>query len=58
MLLCLASLVHHLEDLPILLCMYLKLVNFHCCLEVYRLNIIFTRFHSRPNKHLGCISSG
>ena len=34
MLLCLASFVRHLEDLPILLCMYLKLVNFHCYLEV------------------------
>lgn len=31
--------VHRLEDLPILLCVHLKLVTSHCYTEVYRLNI-------------------
>lgn len=41
MLLCLASFVHHPEDLPILLCVHLRLVTSHCYTEVYRLNISY-----------------
>ena len=35
MLLCLASFVHCLEDLPMLLYVCLRLVNFHYYIEVY-----------------------
>ena len=41
MLLCLASFVHCLEDLPMLLYVCLRLVNFHYYIEVYRLNISY-----------------
>lgn len=46
MLLCLAF-VHRPEDLPILLCVHLRLVTSHCYTEVYRLNISYLP-HSIP----------